>query len=100
VRYHEIISEVGPPGAVTRQRERQARARQDIASAHGKQAEAGHRYQDAVRSADTRLKSTRQATDAAQAKKRQAAAKYQDDLRRANERIARANRSLTERSGK
>ncbi|WP_374659012.1 hypothetical protein [Phenylobacterium sp.] len=91
MRYSEIISEYGGLSP-----ERKVRARGDIAAAHAKQAEASRRYQDALRSADQRLKSTRQNADAAQSKKQQAAQRYQNDLKAANERIARASRSLAQ----
>lgn len=91
MRYSEIISEDDG-----RSHERQARARGDIAAAHAAQAEASRRYQDALRSADQRLKANRQNADTARSKKQQAALRYQNDLKTANERIARANRSLAQ----
>lgn len=91
MRYHEIIGE-----DERRTLERQAHARREISAAQSKRANAGRRYQDALRSADERLKAAQQSAGAVQSQKQQAARRYQDAVKSASERAARASRSLTQ----
>jgi hypothetical protein len=99
MRLREIIGEGGDAMAAAkaaqRLRDRQAKARQDIAAAASKKAEASRRYQMATRAADDRLKSSRRTADDAGEKRRRAADAYQQALAKANDSIARATRSLT-----